>query len=272
MASPLLYNIMRIFYLFTIGALLSTALLWCGIFGILKRKTAALTAAILMACAAILLALAVHPGNTFYGDILTHKEISSKKIVLTFDDGPYPPYTQQLLEVLRTKNVKATFFMVTENAVRYPDIVKAVQNDGHEIALHANKHQDFLKLDTLQLNTDIIHGQSRLEEITGQRIRFMRPPHGFRDWHTVTAIHSAGMQIVNWSIIPRDWTNPGADVIATRVINRAKPGAIILLHDGDSPRMTASREQTVSATAMIIDALRAQGYEFITVGELVNEK
>lgn len=85
--------------------------------------------------------------------------------------------------------------------------------------------------------------QGELQSITGTAPQYMRPPHGFKDWSTVKAINDAGMQIVNWSIIPRDWTNPGVQVIADRVCENAAPGAIVLLHDGDSPKNLAPRDQ-----------------------------
>ena len=99
----------------------------------------------------------------------------------------------------------------------------------------------------------------------------MRPPHGFKDWSVISAIEDAGLLTTNWSIIPRDWTNPGAQVITERVLEKAEPGAIVLLHDGDSPKNKAPREQTIEAVAAIIDKLRAQGYEFVTIEELAKE-
>ena len=100
----------------------------------------------------------------------------------------------------------------------------------------------------------------------------MRPPHGFKDWSVVHAINDAGLTVVNWSIIPRDWTNPGAQIIADRVCEKAEPGAIVLLHDGDSPKKQASRDQTIEAVGIIIDRLRAEEYEFVTLTPSQNLK
>ena len=263
---------MRIIYFIIAGALLSTAVLWLGRFGVLKKRLAALLATVsILTCGALLL-LAVLPGNSFYGPVLTHGDSAKKQIALTFDDGPYPPYTQKLLQVLADKKVRATFFMVGENAARHPDIVRLVQSQGHQIALHAGYHRDLLKLSSAQLQSNIAYGQQTLEQLTGKPVRYMRPPHGFKDWHVLQIMREAGLQAVNWSVIPRDWTNPGATQIVNRVCNDAAPGAIVLLHDGDSPKQTALREQTVAATAQIIDCLRADGYEFVTVEELFSNK
>lgn len=216
----------------------------------------------------VLLLLAVLPGNSFYGPVLTHIDTKDKVIALTFDDGPYPPYTQELLAVLQEKQVPATFFLVGENAARHPELVLQFKEQGHEIALHANIHQDLLKLDQDQLQANIAEGKAVLEKISSTKISYMRPPHGFKDWAVMKAIDDAGLKAVNWSIIPRDWTNPGVNVIAERTLKEAKPGAIVLLHDGDSPKGKASREQTIKATAIIIDRLRAEGYTFVTISEL----
>ncbi len=261
---------MRIIYLLIICSLIGTTALWLGQFGKTSKRTAAITCLISLALAGSLLLLAVLPGNSFYGRVLTQAQgtTNRKVIALTFDDGPYPPYTQNLLALLAQKNVHATFFMVGENAAKHPDIVRQVQAQGHQIALHAGRHQDLLKLSADEATSNIAYGKETLEAITGKPVRYMRPPHGFKDWSVVHTINAANLAIVNWSIIPRDWTNPGAQVIADRVCKAATPGAIVLLHDGDSPKMQAPRDQTIAATGSIIDTLRAQGYEFVTIEEL----
>ena len=121
------------------------------------------------------------------------------------------------------------------------------------------------------MRSNIAYGKSTIEDITGTPLHYMRPPHGFKDWSVISAIEDAGLLTTNWSIIPRDWTNPGAQVITDRVLEKAEPGAIVLLHDGDSPKNKAPREQTIEAVAAIIDKLRAQGYEFVTIEELAKE-
>lgn len=259
---------MRIIYILIFCSLASVALLWLGQYKKITKRTAAIGAATSLALAGVLLLLAVLPGNSFYGKVLTHGDTQHKVIALTFDDGPYPPYTQRLLKVLAEKNVHATFFMVGENAAAHPELVREVQSHGHLIALHAGYHKDLLKLSSEEVRSNIAYGKSTIEGLTGQKLHYMRPPHGFKDWSVISAIEDAGLHTVNWSIIPRDWTNPGADIIAQRVIENAQPGAIVLLHDGDSPKNKAPREQTIEAVSTIIDNLRAQGYEFVTIEEM----
>ena len=263
---------MRIIYILIICSLLAIAFLWLGRWQKITKRRAAVSATLSLTLAGVLLLLAVLPGNSFYGNVLTHAQTQRKIIALTFDDGPYPPYTEQLLKVLAQKHVKATFFMVGENAAEHPELVREVQAQGHLIALHAGYHKDLLKLSSGEVRENIAYGKSTLTSITGTAPRYMRPPHGFKDWSVVSAIEAAGLQTTNWSIIPRDWTNPGAQVIADRVLEKAEPGAVVRLHDGASPQKQASREQTIEAVGLIIDALRAQGYEFVTVEEIAKEK
>lgn len=260
---------MRIIYIIIICAFIGTLLLWLGRFNYIKRTKAAILTAVSIVTAGVLLLLAVLPNNSFYGSVITHCDVNKKVIALTFDDGPYPPYTQKLLQVLQEKNVPATFFMVGENAILHPQTVKEVQAHGHDIQLHAGYHKDLLKLTASETAANISYGKNTLEKITGTKIKYMRPPHGFKDWSVMQNIHDANLQVVNWSIIPRDWTNPGAEIIASRVCNQAEPGAIVLLHDGDSPKNKAPRQQTIDAVKIIIDQLRAQGYEFVTVDTLL---
>lgn len=208
---------------------------------------------------------------SFYGTTVTHNFAAGKNVALTFDDGPYPPYTDELLKILEQRQVKATFFMVAENAEKHPELVAKIAAQGHEIALHALKHRDFLKLSLAEQQKDIAAGKRILEKLSGQKITLMRPPHGFRDWAVIDTLQKNGLTAVNWSVIPRDWTNPGVSVIVDRIMEQMHPGAIILLHDGDSPKYVASREETIQAVSVIIDKLRAEGYNFVTVNELMQK-
>lgn len=262
---------MRIIYLLILFSLISIAFLWLGKYGVIRKKVAMISAIASLVCGGALLALAVLPGNSFYGETITSGKVADgKKVVaLTFDDGPYLPFTQNLLTVLEEKQVKATFFVVGNNATKFPEVVRQIVGHGHEVALHAGEHKDFLKLNSSELAGNITSGKMVLEELIGKPVKYMRPPHGFRDWAVMEAASDSGLKVVNWSVIPRDWTNPGAQVIADRVCKDVFPGAIVLLHDGDAPSQTASREQTVEANAFIIDELRKQGYNFVTVSQLL---
>lgn len=259
---------MRILYVIYITGVLAAILLWLGFFRVLSRKVAAGMALVALGIGGGLLSQAVLSGNSFYGPVLTKVKTNEKVMALTFDDGPYGRYTEQLLEVLAKEQVKATFFIVGEKAVEQADLVRKVQQAGHELALHSYVHRDQLKLPAEAVAENLAQGKAALEGITGVPTKFFRPPHGFKDWTVMAEAKKAHLEVVNWSVIPRDWTNPGAEVIAQRVIENAHPGAIVLLHDGDSPKNVTSREQTIQATGKIIRELKQQGYRFVTVGEL----
>ena len=265
---------MRLIYVLLVTGILAVGMLWLGKLRVIHKRTAVISACASLVCGGGLLLMAVLPGNSFYGETITSVQVpNGKKLVaLTFDDGPYPPYTQKLLTDLEEKQVKATFFMVGNNAVKNPEVVTLVTSKGHEVALHAVEHRDFLKLNEQELVGNILRGKKLLEELTGKPVKYLRPPHGFRDWAVMEVASDAGLKVVNWSVIPRDWTNPGAQEIADRVCKNVTSGAIVLLHDGDAPAQTASREQTVEATALIIDELRKQGYNFVTVSQLLERK
>lgn len=265
---------MRLIYVLIATGILAVTMFWLGKLGVVRKRLAVLVACASLFCGGGLLLMAVLPGNSFYGETIKSVQVPNgkKHVALTFDDGPYPPYTQKLLAVLEEKQVKATFFMVGNNASQNPEVVTLVTSKGHEVALHAEEHKDFLKLNEQELVGNILRGKKLLEELTGKSVKYLRPPHGFRDWAVMEAASDAGLKVVNWSVIPRDWTNPGAQEIADRVCKNVAPGAIVLLHDGDAPEQTASREQTVEATALIIDELRKQGYNFVTVSQLLERK
>ena len=262
---------MRILYVLITTGILSALMLWLGKYGVVRKRLAAIVACASLFCGGALLAMAVLPGNSFSGETITSGKVArnEKVVALTFDDGPYLPYTNDLLKVLGSKNVSATFFVVGNNASKYPQVVRDIVKQGHEVALHAGKHKDFLKLNSSELAGNISSGKKVLEKLTGKPVKYMRPPHGFRDWAVMEEASRAGLKVVNWSVIPRDWTNPGAKEIADRVCKDVFSGAIVLLHDGDAPAQKASREQTVQATALIIDQLRKDGYKFVTIDELL---
>ena len=212
-----------------------------------------------------LLLMAVLPYGNFYGNVQNTMASEKKIVALTFDDGPYPPYTQELLAVLAEENVKATFFMVGANAAAHPEVARQVAQAGHAIGVHTLNHVDLLKMDKKQQTYQIAVGKLVLQEITGVEPRLFRPPHGFRDWQIMKIAAGTGLKTVNWSILSKDWLNPAPEEIARRTLEQVKPGSIILLHDGDSPYNKMPRANTVQAVGMIIKELKKQGYEFVTL-------
>ncbi|MDR3592711.1 MAG: polysaccharide deacetylase family protein [Negativicutes bacterium] len=215
---------------------------------------------------------AVLPGGTFYGPVYSEIKTSQKVVALTFDDGPYPPYTGQILDILKEYRVPATFFVLGQNAEKYPDLVRRVVAEGHQIGNHTYTHLDLLKADRPTIADQVDRTSKIIAGITGQTPRVVRPPHGFRDAVVIDIMAERGLKVVEWSVSSRDWTNPGVDEIVSRTLGKVQNGSVILLHDGDGIAQSASRQQTVDATRSIIRQLLAQGYKLVTVDEILATK
>ena len=266
-------------------------LLWAGRRDKISRKTAALVSVLCLLAGSGALAAAVVPFGNSYGKTVTRlSDLSDvakipapasgvagqtvaagngNYIALTFDDGPYPPYTDRLLDMLKEKKVHATFFLVAEQAQRYPELVRRTVAEGHTVGLHAFRHRDFLKLTEEEKQKDLELGKQVLHDITCTDPVYWRPPHGFRDVSVMKLAAREGLAVVNWSVAPRDWTGIDKTEIRHRVLARADDGAIVLLHDGDSPYYQASRQATVDAVSLLIDSLREKGYHLVSLEEYV---
>lgn len=196
--------------------------------------------------------IAPRPENPSKG-VATEK----KMIALTFDDGPSAYTTPRLLDILKGKGVKATFFVLGTMAQRSPDIVRREANDGHEVASHTPYHNQLTRLSFAQVRAEAVEMDRIFTEILGTRPPFTRPPYGA---FNATVGEALGQPMVLWSIDPRDWQDRNATVVCSRVTSAARDGAIILVHD--------IHATTVDAASCIIDTLRSWGYEFVTVSEL----
>ena len=221
-----------------------------------------------MIAGAVITINAVRPESNFYGPVVSYAGTTQKVVALTFDDGPYPPYTSQILDVLQQYQVKATFFVVGQNADKYPALVRQEVAQGHEVGNHTYHHYDLLKMGRGNIAQEIDLGSAAIARAAGRPPVLLRPPHGFRDPAVMEAAEARHLMVVEWSVMSRDWTNPGVDAIVMRTLARVHDGSVILLHDGDGTAQRASREQTVAATRLIVAALQQQGYKFVTVSEL----
>ncbi len=288
---------MRVLCIMGAFYLAALAILWAGRRGNVSRKVAATASAVCLLAGSGALAAAVYPWGNSYGmtvnclqdlpgkDAVSVPSFGGVKSVpesgksassitasggymaLTFDDGPYPPYTDRLLDVLKEKKEHATFFLVAEQAQKHPELVRRMTEEGHTVGLHAFRHRDFLKLAEAEKQNDITQGKKALQAILGKAPVYWRPPHGFRDFSVMEVAAAQKLTVVNWSVIPRDWTGIGKQEIHKRVMDKAENGSIVLLHDGDSPFYKASRRATVDAAGLLIDSLREKGYHLVSLEE-----
>lgn len=196
------------------------------------------------------------------GGIALSENISSPevkgKVALTFDDGPHPTYTEILLDGLKERGVHATFFVTGEHASLHPDIIKRMQQEGHLIGNHTYSHIQLTDQNRAEFKEQLIKTNEILTNITGESVLYVRPPYGSWDKELEGELN---MFPVLWSVDPLDWCTNDSDVVAGRVLHKAQEDSIILLHD--------YYETSVFAALEIVDQLSAQGYEFVTVEEIL---
>jgi len=181
-----------------------------------------------------------------------------KIIALTFDDGPHATLTPRLLDFLQEQDVRVTFFVLGCNAKVQPDPPRRAAAEGHQVASHTYNHKDLTKLSAERLAQEIEDTNVLLESLTGARPTAMRPPYGAQNAAVQAA---AGVPVIIWSIDPKDWSTRDADKTYSRIMEKVKDGDIILLHD--------FYPETIEAAIRIIPALKAQGYTFVTVDQLL---
>jgi peptidoglycan-N-acetylglucosamine deacetylase len=194
-------------------------------------------------------------------DKLIRGDPQKKQIALTFDDGPHPGYTPQILALLKQFNVRATFFLVGCQAEKYPELVRAEMAAGHSIGNHTYHHVSLPKIPEEYVADEIKTCGEVLRSITGEAPHLFRPPGGEYDTQVAETAEALGYTTVLWTDDPGDYASPGEGLILSRTLRDASNGGIILIHDGI--------QQTVDVLPEIIEALRKQGYQFVTIDELL---
>ncbi len=221
-----------------------------------KKKTIANEAA------AIAPASAPLPTSTGSQDSYNRVATSLPFVALTFDDGPHPVNTPRLLDILKQKNVKATFYVIATNARRYPEIMRRIVAEGHEIGNHTVNHPNLTKLSDAGVRQELRGCHEAIVAATGVAPRTMRPPYG-----AITSAQKSwirkefGYPTIMWSVDPLDWKKPGASAVASRLVSGASPGGILLAHD--------IHAGTIDAMPTTIDQLLARGYQLVTVTQLL---
>jgi len=191
---------------------------------------------------------------------------TEKKIALTFDDGPSKQNTREILAILKEYQIRATFFVIGENAARDPDRIKSIYQAGHEIGNHSYTHSYFTQISEENIRQEVQKTEAVLMEITGERPKLFRPPGGYYNEASCRILEEMGYQSVLWSLDTRDWSMPGADLVASKVEESAGAGDIILFHDLEDKRLP-----TPKALRRIIPYLIENGYEFVSVSEILED-
>ncbi|WP_338472673.1 glycosyltransferase [Niallia sp. XMNu-256] len=196
-----------------------------------------------------------------------------KEIVLTFDDGPDPKYTEQILDILKQYQVKASFFIIGNKAIHNQEIIERMDREGHEIGNHTFSHPKKIGTSDKQLKLELNGTQRIIQGITGQTTSLYRSPYGDEEakymlshFQKLQDVTQMGYITVNYDIDSKDWKLRDSEAIVENVLNQASSGDIILLHDGGG-----DRQATVEALPEIIEQLQNQGYTFVTVNELMKQ-
>lgn len=196
-------------------------------------------------------------------EVVVSRAATQEKIVaVTIDDGPHDKATPRMLEALRDTGIKATFFILGKSAEEYPDLVRQVIADGHEIATHGYSHRNMARMSRAECEEEWEKAEHVLAEF-GVQTDLFRPPGGAYGEVLVEGAKERGYHIILWDVDPRDWQVPSDDTIVERIMAEVRPGSIILLHDGQYPIHSAD------ALRKVADRLKADGYSFVTVSEMM---
>jgi peptidoglycan-N-acetylglucosamine deacetylase len=211
------------------------------------------------------------PTGQWYGRTFTGLGRHSKKLALTYDDGPSDPHTLRLLEVLEKHNVRATFFLIGRYVESRPDIAGEINRAGHVIGNHTYTHPNLIFASALRTKTEMEECERALADAVGPHSSLFRPPFGGRLPATLRVVRSLELVPVMWDVTGWDWNAPPAAYIERRVAKQIRGGNVILLHDGGHTGMGADRSQTVIATDRLIARYRGEGFEFVTVPQMLGE-
>ncbi len=199
-------------------------------------------------------------------NIYVHKKTDKKVVALTFDDGPHETKTEKILEVLDKYNIKATFFIIGQNAKKYPEVLKKTFDAGHDIGNHTYDHKSIYKLSGELVAEEVKKCSDIIESIIGYRPSIFRPPEGFMNDSLAQIVKDHGYKIILWKVDTYDWKGKSAQDIYHNVTENVKNGDFILMHD-----YIWKRSYTPEALDIIIPFLIKQGFQFCTVSEMIFE-
>jgi peptidoglycan-N-acetylglucosamine deacetylase len=210
------------------------------------------------------------PTGQWYGRNFHRLSRGSKKVALTYDDGPNDPYTLQLLEVLARHNVKATFFMIGEFVCQRPEIARAVLEAGHAIGNHTFSHPLLIFKSASSIRRQLADCQGAMQDALGVSATIFRPPFGGRRPEVFRIARKLGLQPIMWNVTGYDWNAKSVDEIERKVTRQMRGGDVILLHDGGHLEMGTDRSHTVAVTDRIIRRYQQQGREFVTIPQMMD--
>jgi peptidoglycan/xylan/chitin deacetylase (PgdA/CDA1 family) len=211
------------------------------------------------------------PTGQWYGRTFTSLARGTKQLALTYDDGPNDPHTLRLLEVLARHNVQATFFLIGRCVQQRPDIVREIVKAGHVIGNHTFTHPLLTFKTAAEVRKELSDCRSAIQDAVGEHSDLFRPPFGGRRPAVLRIARELGLEPIMWNVTGYDWSAPPAVVIEKKVSSQIRGGDVILLHDGGHKQMGADRSQTVLATDHLITRYKSEGYDFVTIQQMLEE-
>ena len=235
-------------------------------FMIFRLKTVLMAAALLAVFAGSVLLAGATDAAEVYGNVarslpIYNVERADNKISISFDCAWGVDYTDSLLETLEKYNVHATFFAVQFWTEKYPAYVKKISAAGHEIGTHSATHPYMSRLSETEIRAEMTSSISAIEKLTGKKVELFRPPYGDYDNLLIDTVNAMGVYPIQWDVDSLDWKDLTASDILARITERVKSGSIILCHNNGL--------HTAEALPLVIEALRAKGFEFVPIGELI---
>jgi peptidoglycan/xylan/chitin deacetylase (PgdA/CDA1 family) len=212
------------------------------------------------------------PSGQWYGPTFRGAKPPSRKIALTYDDGPNDPDTPRLLEVLNKHGINATFFLIGRFVVLRPNVVRDLVSAGHVVGNHTFTHPQLIFETSVQVRAQLSACDQALSDAVGTHSNLFRPPYGGRRPAVLRIARELGLETVMWTAIGYDWLerNP-PERIEQNVAKSLKGGGVIVLHDGSHKQLGTDRSRTVAATDRLISRYKSEGYEFVTIPELMQQ-
>jgi peptidoglycan/xylan/chitin deacetylase (PgdA/CDA1 family) len=212
------------------------------------------------------------PTGQWYGRTFTGLARGTRQLALTYDDGPNDPHTLRLLEVLAGHEVRATFFLIGRYVRQRPEIARSIVQAGHVVGNHTFTHPLLIFKSAAEVRKELWECRAALHDAIGDHSNFFRPPFGGRRSAVLRVVRELDLQPVMWNVTGYDWNAPPAAVIEQKCARQVRGGDVILLHDGGHKEMGADRSQTVLATDHLITRYKSEGYEFVTISEMLKRK
>lgn len=203
--------------------------------------------------------------NLYSSKLITRVNTGGEKVVaLTFDDGPDPRYTPDVLNIMAQNQVKATFFVIGKSAERFPGLVEQAVMEGHEIENHTYSHPDLDKSEMISTYEELDRCEQIITKLAGRRPEYFRPPKRLYNNEVIKTAELNDYQVILWTVGMEKQSDRNADDVVNRVMKKIEPGAIILAHDG-----TLDRRLTVEALPVLLKKLQEKGYRLVTLKELM---